>query len=204
MIGVHAMLQDVTATKREQKRLIHLAQIDGLTGLMNRGGFHVRLENAITRARDQKSLLAVFYLDIDRFKPVNDTHGHAVGDALIQAFADRIGGKVRASDVVARIGGDEFTMFIEGARDVDYIRRIAEKLVAAMRRPFELQANAITLSVGASIGVSLWGGEGPMSAGLLIAHADAMLYEAKQSGRDTYRLAVVETTSEPHDTRGCG
>jgi diguanylate cyclase (GGDEF)-like protein/PAS domain S-box-containing protein len=202
VIGVNAMVQDVTAAKREQRRLIHLSQIDGMTGLMNRGGFHARLENAIVRARDQKSLLAVFYLDIDRFKQVNDTHGHAVGDALIRAFAARIGSKVRASDVVARIGGDEFTLFIEGARDEDYIRRIADKLVAALGRPFELDGKAITVSVGASIGVSLWHGDGPIHADRLIASADALLYEAKQGGRATYRLARVDSTSEPRGTRG--
>ncbi len=202
VIGVHTMVQDVTAGKREQRRLIHLSQIDGLTGLMNRGSFHARLENAIVRARDQKSLLAVFYLDIDRFKQVNDTHGHAVGDALMRAFSARIGSKVRASDVIARIGGDEFTLFIEGARDEDYIRRIADKLVAALGRPFELDGKTLTVSVGASIGVSLWRGDGPMSADRLIARADALLYEAKQGGRDTYRISGIDPAEQPRGTLG--
>jgi len=144
----------------------------------------------------------VFYVDIDRFKQVNDTHGHAIGDALIRAFAARIGSKVRASDVIARIGGDEFTLFIEGARDEDYIRRIADKLVAALGRPFELDGKTVVVSVGASIGVGLWHGEGPMNADRLIASADTLLYEAKQGGRGTYRLARVDPGEEPRGTRG--
>ncbi|MET0224982.1 MAG: GGDEF domain-containing protein, partial [Dokdonella sp.] len=202
VIGMHAMLQDITASKREQKRLLHLSQTDGLTGLVNRGGFHARLQGAIARAREQTSLLAVFYLDIDHFKRVNDTHGHAIGDALLKAFAARILSKVRTSDIVARIGGDEFTLLIEDARDTDYVRRIADKLVAAMGRPFELRGKTVTVAVGTSVGVCLWRGDGAMSADILIARADALLYEAKQGGRATYRLAHIKPAEEPRGTRG--
>ncbi|MEO7324966.1 MAG: PAS domain S-box protein [Dokdonella sp.] len=196
VIGVHAMVQDITSKKREEKRLIHLARVDHLTGLMNRAGFYERLDTAIEHSRDRDSLLVVFYLDIDRFKQVNDTHGHAVGDALIRAFAARLGEKVRASDAVARLGGDEFTVVMEGFPDVERVRMIAEKLVAAMAQPFDLRSEGVALTVGASIGIAACRG-GPLAAPALVARADAMLYEAKEAGRGTYRLEMIGADLAP-------
>ncbi len=191
VIGIHSMIRDITAQKREEQRLTRLARIDALSGLLNRVGFYERLENAIARSRDQDSLLAVLYLDIDGFKQVNDTHGHAVGDALIRAFAARLADKVRASDVVGRLGGDEFTVFMERIADADCIRVIATDLVDAMRRPFELHSPELTLSVGASIGIALCRAA-PLAAADLVERADAMLYAAKQAGRGTWRLELAE------------
>ncbi len=190
VIGVHAMMQDITAKKREEHRLTRLARVDDLTGLLNRAGFYERLENALARSRDQDSLLALFYLDIDHFKCVNDTYGHAVGDALIRAFAARLEGKVRASDVVARLGGDEFTLVVEGIADIEHVHVIAAELVAALARPFELHNEGLTLSNSASIGVAV-GRAVPLAATAFVEHADAMLYQAKQAGRGAYRLATI-------------
>lgn len=190
VVGVHAMLQDVTAKKREERRLLHLARQDALTGLLNRHGFQERLDNAIGRAHDQDSTLALLYLDVDRFKRVNDTHGHAVGDALLRAFAARLSETMRASDVVARLGGDEFTVLIEAISGTRHAERIAGKLVAAMRRPFELHGEALTVSVGVSIGLCLCRG-GALSAKEMLVRADTMLYAAKQSGRGTFRMIAV-------------
>ena len=195
VVGVHSMVRDITLHKHEERRLTQLARVDGLTGLLNRSGFYERLENAIGRSRDQDSLLAVFYLDIDRFKQVNDTHGHAVGDALIRAFAQRLSDKMRASDVVARLGGDEFTVVMEGVPDAQYARTIGAELVESMRRPFELHAGGLTLVVGTSVGIAL-GRAVPLAATDLVARADAMLYAAKQAGRGTWRLALVEPGAE--------
>jgi diguanylate cyclase (GGDEF)-like protein/PAS domain S-box-containing protein len=194
VVGVHAMVQDITSKKREERRLIHLARIDPLTGLMNRAGFYERLETAISRSREKEWLLAVFYVDIDRFKLVNDTHGHAVGDALIRSFATRLGENVRASDAVARLGGDEFIVVMEGIPDIKRVRTIATKLVMAMSRPFELRSEGLTLSMGASIGVAA-GQACQLAAPQLVARADAMLYEAKQAGRGTYRLATIDPSA---------
>ena len=196
VIGVHVMVQDITSKKREVKRLIHLARIDPLTGLMNRAAFYERLESAIERARNLESLLAVFYVDIDRFKQVNDTWGHAIGDALIRAFAARLRDKVRASDAVARLGGDEFTVVMEGVPDIERVRTIAEKLVAAMSVPFQLESEAVTVSVGNSIGIAACHG-GALDAPALVARADAMLYEAKQAGRGTWRIETIAVDIEP-------
>ncbi|MEP6510212.1 MAG: diguanylate cyclase [Dokdonella sp.] len=190
VIGVHAMVQDITSKKREEKRLIHLARIDPLTGLMNRAAFYERLDGAIERARNLESLLAVFYVDIDRFKQVNDTWGHAIGDALIRAFAARLRDKVRASDAVARLGGDEFTVVMEGVPDIERVRTITEKLVAAMSVPFQLESEGVTVSVGNSIGIAACHG-GALDASSLVARADAMLYEAKQAGRGTWRIETI-------------
>lgn len=195
VLGVHAMMQDVTAQKREERRLLHLARVDALTGLLNRTGFHERLDNAIARARDQGSLLALLYLDVDHFKQVNDTHGHAAGDALLRAFATRLGEKVRGSDVIARLGGDEFTVLIEALSDVRHAERVAGKLVAAMRRPFELPGEASIVSVGVSIGICLCRG-GLLAANEMLVQADTLLYAAKQAGRGTFRLAAVPADGE--------
>lgn len=190
VLGVHAMMQDVTAHKREERRLLHLARVDSLTGLLNRTGFHERLDNAISRARDQGSLLALLYLDLDHFKQVNDTYGHAAGDALLRAFATRLGEKVRGSDVIARLGGDEFTVLIEALSDARHAERVAGKLVAAMRRPFELPGEVPIVSIGVSIGICLCRG-GRLAANDMLLHADTLLYAAKQAGRGTFRMAVV-------------
>jgi diguanylate cyclase (GGDEF)-like protein len=191
------MVQDITSKKREERRLIHLARIDPLTGLINRAGFYERLEAAIERSREKEWLLSVFYLDIDRFKQVNDTHGHAVGDALIRAFATRLGENVRASDAVARLGGDEFIVVMEGIPDIKRVRAIATKLVMAMSRPFELRSENLTLTTGASLGVAACHACN-LAAPRLVARADAMLYEAKQAGRCTYRLELVAAAAQGH------
>ena len=197
VIGVHAMVQDITSKKREERRLIHLARVDPLTGLINRAAFYERLESAIERSREREWLLSVFYLDIDRFKQVNDTYGHAVGDALIRAFATRLGENVRASDAVARLGGDEFIVVMEGIPDVKQVRTIAAKLVMAMSRAFELRSENLSLSVGASIGVAACHACS-LAAPRLVARADAMLYEAKQGGRGTYRLELIDAAAQGH------
>jgi diguanylate cyclase (GGDEF)-like protein/PAS domain S-box-containing protein len=200
VIGVHAMLQDVTAKKREERRLTRLARVDPLTGLLNRAGFYDRLDNALARSRDQDALLALFYLDVDRFKPVNDSHGHAAGDALLRAFAARLAGAVRSSDVVARLGGDEFTVVMEGVPDTAWLERTAAMLVATMRRPFELRDEGLSLVLGTSIGIAV-GRAVTLPAASFVARADAMLYAAKQAGRGAYRLALVEPEPAQPDPR---
>ena len=190
VIGVHTMVQDITASKREERRLVRLARIDDLTGLYNRPSFYERLDNAIVRARDHGTAIAVFYLDIDHFKQINDTWGHATGDELLRSFGQRLTQKVRASDVVARLGGDEFTILMESIQDEAQVRAIAGQLLAALGRPFELRESGRVLVVGSSIGVALCKG-GTLEGAHLVAHADAMLYESKQAGRGTFRLAEV-------------
>ncbi len=186
VVGFHAMLQDVSARKHESMRLLKLAQIDSLTGLANRVGFEQRLAEAIADCGRKANGLAVMYIDIDYFKRINDTLGHAAGDAMLLAFAARLRGSLREADTVARLGGDEFVVVMAGTHDRSVAGRVAEKILGEIRRPFAL-GEAGTLTVTASIGVAYY--EGSETAAQLVARADAMLYEAKAGGRNTFRLA---------------
>jgi diguanylate cyclase (GGDEF)-like protein/PAS domain S-box-containing protein len=184
VIGFHVMRQDVTAQKREKQRLLRLSQVDALTGLTNRAGFLQKLSDSMAYCRDNDSMMAVMYLDIDRFKPVNDTYGHAVGDALLKAFSSRLAHTLRASDTVARLGGDEFTVIMERIGKPEDAMTAAGKIVGAMQVPFELEG--LSVNVSTSIGVTFYRDE-DVSPAELLKRADLLLYEAKQAGRNTFR-----------------
>ena len=186
--GFHVMRQDVTAQKREKQRLLKLSQVDALTGLTNRAGFLQKLHDAMNASREHGGLMAVMYMDIDRFKPVNDTYGHSVGDALLKAFSARLTHTMRASDTIARLGGDEFTIVMERIGRIDDAAALAAKIVSAMQAPFELDGKVV--SVSASIGLTYYRDE-KVSPAELLNRADMLLYEAKQAGRNTYRAGPV-------------
>ncbi|AXA90140.1 sensor domain-containing diguanylate cyclase [Massilia sp. YMA4] len=197
VIGFHVVRNDVTAQKTEQRRLLKLAQVDPLTGLANRAGFNHKLQEAMVQSRDQHTLMAVMYLDVDRFKPVNDTHGHAVGDALLKAFAGRLAHALRAGDTVARLGGDEFTIVMEGLRQPDDALAAAAKIVRAMRAPFDLDGTTVRIST--SVGLAFYR-DADLTPAMLLQRADELLYQAKQAGRDTFRadpaFAALPATSD--------
>ncbi|HVH34396.1 MAG TPA: PAS domain S-box protein [Tahibacter sp.] len=197
VLGIHVMAQDVTHRKVEQQRWMQAAEMDSLTGLANRAGFLVRLERALARSRDQRSLLVVMYLDIDRFKQVNDTYGHAVGDAVLKIFAQRLGAVLRPSDVIGRLGGDEFTVIIEGMRRSQYAAAAAAKIVAAIRKPFLLPEHGLTLKLSTSVGVAVAQSDDAPGTAALLERADAALYEAKSAGRDGYRMHGGEKAAAP-------
>jgi diguanylate cyclase (GGDEF)-like protein/PAS domain S-box-containing protein len=184
VIGFHVMRQDVTAQKREKQRLLKLSQIDALTGLTNRAGFLQKLNDAMAACRDNATLMAVMYMDIDRFKPVNDTYGHSVGDALLKSFSARLTHAMRASDTIARLGGDEFTIIMERVARTEDAAMLAGKIVSAMQAPFDLDGTVVTVS--ASIGLTFYSDE-DMTPAELLNRADVLLYEAKQAGRNTFR-----------------
>ncbi|MCX7290988.1 GGDEF domain-containing protein [Janthinobacterium sp.] len=188
VVGFHVMRQDITVQKREKQRLLKLAQVDALTGLSNRAGFQQKLSYAMHASRQQQHLMAVMYMDIDRFKPVNDTHGHGTGDALLRAFAQRLTQTMRATDIIARLGGDEFTIIMEQIARPDDAAVLAEKIVAAMRQPFEL--DGISVRISASIGLAFYRDE-DISPAVLLQRADVLLYQAKQDGRNTYRAGAT-------------
>ncbi|UXI69061.1 sensor domain-containing protein [Tahibacter amnicola] len=185
VIGVHSMVQDVTPQKREEQRLLHLAEQDPLTGLLNRAGFMARLTRALARTRDQKTQAALMYLDVDYFKKVNDTLGHGIGDALLKAFAQRLTDALRTSDAVGRLGGDEFVVVSENVRRREYAAAVAAKIVTAMRRPFLLDGQTVRVSTSVGLAFS----DGTQSTSALLELADQALYRAKQAGRDTYRVS---------------
>lgn len=176
--GFVGISQDVTREHLERDRLVHLAERDPLTGLLNRAGFERSLERLMYGG--QADAVALLYIDLDHFKPVNDRHGHLVGDRLLQLFAQRLVESVRATDVVARLGGDEFTILLAGVSDPAQAVRVADKVLAAARAPFVL--DGCTLGVTASVGIAF--GLQPQAGWReLVARADAMLYRAKAQGR---------------------
>lgn len=185
IVGIHALVLDVTPQRREAERLTQLAEIDPLTGLVNRAGFTERLTRALARSRDQRTTLATMYLDVDHFKQINDTHGHAIGDALLKAFAGRLVGCLRSSDVAGRLGGDEFGVISEGVRRREYAAAVAAKIVTAMRKPFAL--DGLALRVSTSVGVAF--GTGLETVDAILNRADVALYRVKQAGRNGYRIA---------------
>ena len=184
IVGFHVVRTDVTAQKAEQRRLLKLARIDPLTGLSNRAGFGHRLIEAMQSSRTQGRLMAVMYLDIDHFKAVNDTHGHAVGDALLKAFAGRLTHALRSGDTVARLGGDEFTIVMEDLGRPEDAHGTAAKIVRAMAAPFDL--DCVQVRISTSIGIAYYP-DGERTPEQLLHRADEFLYEAKEAGRNTFR-----------------
>ena len=165
------------------------AENDSLTGLPNRALFYDRLTMAMTRCRRSKNLMALLYVDIDNFKKINDSLGHAAGDDLLRSFAQRLLQCVRASDTVARLGGDEFTVILENLSSRETAQSLVDKLMAALRRPFEIGGDNI--QARASIGIAYFTDE-EIKADALIKQADLALYRAKQRGRNDYSIHVPE------------
>jgi diguanylate cyclase (GGDEF)-like protein/PAS domain S-box-containing protein len=198
IVGFHVVRTDVTAQKTEQRRLLKLTRVDALTGLTNRAGFQHQLIEAMQSSRAHGRLMAVMYLDIDHFKAVNDTHGHAVGDALLKAFGGRLTHALRNGDTVARLGGDEFTIVMEGIGRPEDAHGTAAKIVRAMAAPFEL--DGVPVRISTSIGIAYYQDDGRTPEQLL-HRADELLYEAKQAGRNTFRADPAFVTqpaaSEP-------
>lgn len=184
VLGFVTMVVDNTAQKLEERRLIELSLSDPLTGLLNRAGFDQRLQEALDRAGSRPGCMALLLLDIDGFKGVNDRLGHPAGDLLLRGFAGRLARTLRSADVIARPGGDEFAVIVEGLPDEPTAARIAGNLVEAMRAPFVLESHAVCIST--SIGVAVQGGALPVQAGELLKWADQRLYAAKAAGRDRY------------------
>jgi len=188
VVGFHVMRQDITAQKLEQQRLLKLSQVDALTGLTNRAGFQQKLADSMQYCRDNGAMMAVMYMDIDRFKPVNDTYGHSVGDALLKAFSGRLAHAMRATDTIARLGGDEFTIIMERISKRDDADAAAAKIVTVMQAPFVL--DNITVHVSTSLGLTWYRGE-DVSPAELLNRADMLLYQAKQAGRNTFRSGAL-------------
>lgn len=174
--------------KRAQERLTYLAQYDQLTGLVNRTLFRDRLVHAMARSKRKEQPLGVMLLDLDRFKAVNDTLGHDVGDALLQAVANRLKSCVREVDTVARMGGDEFTAILEGVSGEPDVAVVATRIIDSISAPFELEAHRA--SIGVSIGVTLYPSDDQNIDGLL-KHADAAMYRAKQRGGNAFEFHSV-------------
>jgi diguanylate cyclase (GGDEF)-like protein len=177
-------LEDITERRRNESRIEYMAHHDALTGLPNRVLFHERLEESLMRAARGEGF-ALLYLDLDRFKPVNDTLGHPAGDALLQEVTRRLLTELRETDAVSRLGGDEFAVLQASVSQPQQAALLAQRLIAALCAPYDIGGH--TVDVGVSIGIALAAGEGDTSDALL-KNADLALYRAKLDGRGTWRF----------------
>lgn len=177
-------VQDITDRKQAQLEVQRLAMTDQLTGLANRNQFHQKFEEYLKLARRESLGLALLFIDLDRFKPVNDTYGHLIGDALLREVATTLTRGRRETDIVARLGGDEFAILLLCSTPGETARNIATQLLEKLKVPFSI--NDIEITIGATIGISAFPahGEDPDE---LIHKADVALYAAKNAGRNQYR-----------------
>ncbi|WP_373290729.1 EAL domain-containing protein [Shewanella gelidii] len=180
-----AVFTDITDRKKAEEDLRVLASFDTLTGLPNRTLFQDRLSHAIHQAHRSKNVVALMYLDLDRFKHINDSMGHHIGDLLLKAVAARLKNSVREGDTVARLGGDEFTIIIEGVTKNKVATVVAEKIVRAFQTPFLLDDKVLTISP--SIGISVYPDDAEDSTSLT-KFADTAMYHAKSLGRNNFQF----------------
>ena len=176
---------DITAQKTAEKELRYMANYDHLTDLPNRSLLLERIKHAIDRAKRKKSSIALFFIDLDRFKQVNDSLGHDNGDLLLIEVTRRLTEVLRGDDTIARIGGDEFVVLLESFKNNSHLGKIAQKIIEAVEQPVELKDNDV--SVGASIGIAMFPEDSSNSSELL-KNADVAMYHAKQIGRNTFQF----------------
>ncbi len=193
-VRLSGVMMDITARKEMEMRLAHLASHDVLTGLPNRALLLDRLGHALVYASRHGRAAAVLFLDLDRFKLVNDSFGHSVGDQLLKAVAERLGNCVREGDLVARLGGDEFVILLEDMAHPQDAALVAQKILDRFAPPFRVEAPETARQAfhfTASIGISLYPGDGESSSALL-SNADAAMYCAKEQGGNNYQFFTLE------------
>lgn len=196
--GTVVLYTDVSDLKQREHQIEHLAHHDALTGLANRTLFRNKLESALAAARQNGSTVAVMCIDLDRFKGVNDTLGHPIGDSLLQTVARRLEQTLRDGDTAARLGGDEFAVILPGLSDSEFATSLAWRIINVMSKPVDI--NGHTVVTGTSIGISLassYGGD----ADDLLKNADLALYRAKSDGRGTFRFFEAEMDAIAQERR---
>ncbi len=183
------LINDITERKLAEERLLHLAHYDVLTNLPNRVLFYDRLKQALAQAKRNQWVTGVMFMDVDRFKNINDTLGHAVGDLLLQQVSERLARSVRADDTVGRLGGDEFAIVLSNLSSAQDASLVAQKIVANFNEPFRLEGAEIFVT--ASIGITLYP-EDSTEQDALIKNADTAMYKAKEAGRNGYQFYTPE------------
>jgi diguanylate cyclase (GGDEF)-like protein len=184
LVGAVAVYNDISERKEMERKLSHIATHDSLTDLPNRMLFKDRLDLSIQQARINQSKVAIMMLDLDRFKEINDTLGHSVGDEVLQMVGDRLKKNLRNSDTVARMGGDEFMLILPNLIGEKNATSIAEKLLHSFTEPIEIAKHELHITL--SIGVALYPDDGEEGE-TLIKNADIAMYQSKQGGRNQYR-----------------
>ncbi|NBV17970.1 EAL domain-containing protein [Janthinobacterium sp.] len=187
------VFSDITLIKESQEKLDHMAHHDPLTALPNRLLFHDRLQHALQRAGRDQEQLAILFIDLDRFKNVNDTLGHHVGDELLQKVAGQLAARLREGDTLARLGGDEFIVLLERIDGEYGATQVAEKLMTMFEQPFTVADHE--LFVTCSVGISLYPDDA-LDLNMLIRNADVAMYQAKARGRNGYRFYAPSMTGE--------
>ncbi|MBV8665457.1 MAG: diguanylate cyclase [Burkholderiaceae bacterium] len=187
VVGVCSMINDITELKKVELKLIKLARVDALTGLPNRVRFDENLHAAMARSRRTGAQMALMYLDIDRFKSINDTYGHQAGDEALCEFAKRLTASVRKTDSVARLSGDEFVIILEDMKTRDEAEIVANKILKSMEPEFRLMGHAYGITT--SIGIAILR-QDDVDQQTILRRADQALYQAKSDGRSIYRFAA--------------
>lgn len=180
-----ALKRELSKRRQAEEELARYAHYDSLTNLPNRRLFQSHLEQALELAQRNQRRLAVLFIDLDHFKTINDTWGHAVGDRLLQGVAKWLKSCLRASDVVARLGGDEFIILLPEISHPEDAITVAVKLIGTLKKPFRIEGRELFTS--ASIGISLYPDDGDRSE-TLMKNADTAMYCVKQEGRNNHRL----------------
>ncbi len=195
---VLVMNTDITALKRSEAELAHQAMHDPLTGLANRALFLDHLRSELARGERRSEALAVLFMDLDRFKVVNDSLGHSAGDRLLVEVGSRLQAMLRGGDTVARLGGDEFVMLLPGVSGSDEVVLIAQRVLAAIREPIIVDGDEVFST--ASMGIAIWeassSGDGEAMAEALVRDADTAMYRAKARGRDRYEIFDEELRTQ--------
>ncbi|MFC5460343.1 EAL domain-containing protein [Massilia niabensis] len=190
------ILRDLTEQQRAQERIHRLAHHDALTGLENRFALNVRLEQQLASARRHNEPVAVLFIDLDHFKKINDSLGHAAGDRLLVGAAERMKDLLREVDTLARLGGDEFIIVLAGPLTPDSVTGVAVRVVESLSQPYQL--NGSTAHSGCSVGVALFPDDGE-DASTLIRHADMAMYAAKREGRGNFQFFSPEMNAATHE-----